>query len=93
MTNDRVPLTQDEQFHHGDIPFVPSDDEPDNVKLIRKQVLENPKLRLWPYVYLDDKYGIVYYCEEDNIEAFEAGEDQAEYEAWMSLVADNQKKP
>ncbi|KAI5362216.1 Putative F-box domain-containing protein [Septoria linicola] len=93
VTNERVPLTQDEQFHQGNTPFVPSDDEPENVKLIRKQVLENPNLRLWPYVYLDDKYGIVYYCEEDNIEAFEAGEDQAEYDAWMRLVASNQNQP
>lgn len=46
---------------------------------------------MWPYVYLDDKYGMVFHDEDENVRAFEAGTDQREFEALMEVAEENWK--
>ncbi|KAM3416527.1 hypothetical protein BST61_g8117 [Cercospora zeina] len=94
LTNDRVPLTDAEEFHGADAAVQPSEHEAAENKSIRRNLREDPKLRLWPYDFLDDKYGMVFCDREQNVSAFESGADQGEFEALMRVVENNdsQKK-
>lgn len=90
------PLTHDEQFHRPESPefkgFVPGDDEPEDVKAVRRELEANPQRRLFTYTTLDDKYGMVFAYEEVNISAFMEGEDQKEFDLLMEMVEGNQSK-
>ncbi|KAF2213843.1 hypothetical protein CERZMDRAFT_95873 [Cercospora zeae-maydis SCOH1-5] len=97
VTNGRAPLTQAEEFHRAeaedeDAAFQPSEDEAAEIKHVRQRLREDPKLRVWPYVYLDDKYGMVFCDEEENVTAFAAGADQREFEALLRVVEDSKQK-
>lgn len=84
------PLTHDEEFvQPEDTPFVPSEDEPDDVKSVRRILSENSERRLFSYVCLDDKYGMVFAYHDVNVEAFLEGNDQREFDALMRSVEGN----
>ncbi|PPJ50696.1 hypothetical protein CBER1_07683 [Cercospora berteroae] len=97
ITNDRAPLTREEEFWRAyaedeAAPFEPREEESTEILHIRERLRRDPKLRVWPYVYLDDKYGMVFHDEDENVTAFEAGADQREYEVLMGVVKENRKK-
>ncbi len=82
----KAPLTSKEQFGESD----PGEDiNADNILEIRR-MLENDKNRkVFCYADIDSKYGMFFRCEEENIEAFERGDDQIEYDKLMKLVNKN----
>lgn len=84
VLNTVVPLSSDEQFNR----YGPKE-EPDEIKAVRERLRAEPHQRLFAYGYLDDKYGMVFANEEENLEYFEQGDDQREYDALMDLVAQN----
>ena len=90
-----APLTSEEQFHGDeqngpDGAYILPDDEPDDVKAVRRAVREEGRT-VFPYYHLDDKYGMVFANEEVTIERFEGREDQNEYDALLELVQENAK--
>ncbi|PIA94465.1 hypothetical protein CB0940_08924 [Cercospora beticola] len=96
ITNVRAPLTREEEFWRAyaedeAAPFQPREEEATEILRIRERLRNDPKLRVWPYVYLDDKYGMVFHDEDENVTAFEAGADQREYEVLMRVVNANRK--
>ncbi|KAF2171379.1 hypothetical protein M409DRAFT_18495 [Zasmidium cellare ATCC 36951] len=91
------PLTHDEQFYRAGeegpvVPYEPPDQEPENVKAVRKGLQEHPSRRLFTYTTLDDKYGMVFAYEEVNIEAFMLGEDQKEFDLLVEMVEGNRRE-
>ncbi|KAK4506471.1 hypothetical protein PRZ48_000203 [Zasmidium cellare] len=97
LTENRVPpLTHEEQFpgHYGDRDphnYTPPDNEPDDVKAVRRGLKEDPGRRLFTYICLDDKYGMVFAYSEVNIQAFLLGEDQREFDALVEMVEGNRR--
>jgi hypothetical protein len=87
VLNTKIPLTSDEEFNRE-----PKKREPEDVKAIRETLQNDSQRRLFSYVALDDKYGMVFKNEEKNVESFEDGDDQREYDAMMELVASNRVK-
>ncbi|KAK5995080.1 hypothetical protein PT974_03473 [Cladobotryum mycophilum] len=81
----RVPLTSDEQYSRDYIAV----NEPEEVQDIRMKLKANPKLRLFGYAYLDDKYGMFFMDEEANVEEFHNGDDQRAYDRLMGFVKAN----
>ncbi|KAI1264351.1 hypothetical protein F5Y18DRAFT_427973 [Xylariaceae sp. FL1019] len=91
LQEDRTPpLTHEEQFHRDDGPYDPPDDEADDVRTVRRILTEDTGRRLFAYVSLDDKYGMVFAYEEVNISAFLEGVDQREFDELMAMVNRNQ---
>ena len=78
------PLTSNEEFpHQGQ---VDEKDEPTEVQQVRQLLRENPKRRLFAYAILDDKYGMFFQDVDENVEAFQRGEDQAAYDRVMERM-------
>jgi len=68
--------------------YVPEEsDESDDIQNVRKILQEDSTRRLFGYGYLDDQYGILCKDEEENVAAFERGEDQQAFNALMAFVA------
>lgn len=88
VTNQRIPLTGDEEFSETDTYNPPEIEEP-QVKLARERLKVEPDARIFSYNRLDDKYGMVFCDEETNLERFESGEDLAEYHRLMEVVKSN----
>lgn len=53
---------------------------------------QNPGRILFPYAYLDDKYGWLFYDDEESLEAFSKVEDQESWNRLMGLVEGNAKE-
>ncbi len=87
VVNQLVPLCETEAYPPE--PAEEDEPKPDNVIAIRETLRLDSGRRLFPYVHLDDKYGMVFAQEETNIEQFEQGKDQKEYDALMELVKAN----
>lgn len=51
-----------------------------------------PDRILFPYMILDDKYGMLFYDDEQSLEAFSNGEDQTSWNRLMGLVERNAKE-
>ena len=93
---DVAPLTHDEEFPQEgqrgpDGAFVPPDDEPDDVKAIRRTVREGRR-KVFPYFSIDGKYGMIFSDKELNIERFEGYEDQRQHDALLDLVQENARR-
>lgn len=91
ISNKSIPLTTDEAFRpeHRDNEtgqYRPPADEPADARQIREQLKRDDKLRLFPYICLDDKYGMVFAQEEANMARFQSGEDQLAYDHLMEVV-------
>lgn len=87
------PVTDEEAFQEEDKgPFMPPDDEPNEIKALRMELASSPKRRLFAYATLDSKYGDVWSCQDVLISRFWDGKDQKEYDSLMDMVKENQKK-
>ena len=87
VENDTIALTADEQFGNRG----KEDEESEEIEAVRTQ-LKIGKRRLFAYTYLDDKYGMVFACEEENVAAFQRGDDQREYDKLMQIVEENARQ-
>ncbi|KAL6895086.1 hypothetical protein GGI43DRAFT_411834 [Trichoderma evansii] len=68
------------------------DDERENIQYIRRKLKADPKLRLFRYSYVDDKYGWLSFDEEKGEEEFKSGNDQKAYDRLIDLVNENAAK-
>ncbi|KAF4420547.1 hypothetical protein FACUT_11131, partial [Fusarium acutatum] len=73
------PITEDEGNYYGDEVYVPPADEDDKIKSWRRKVKEEEGLCIWPYGWLDEKYGSIFPDHEVNLERLESGEDNLEF--------------
>ncbi|KAF5600487.1 hypothetical protein FPANT_2361 [Fusarium pseudoanthophilum] len=80
------PITEDEGDYYGDDVYVPPADEDDKIKSWRRKVKEEEGLCIWPYGWLDEKYGSIYPDHEVNLERLESGEDSMEFKLLMEEV-------
>ena len=88
IINPKAPLTEEENYAQDMEEYMPPDDEPENIKTIRGAIKEEGR-KLLSSNYRDDNYGMVFSYEDINVEEFEAGEDQRDYDALMELVQRN----
>ncbi|KAG5752364.1 hypothetical protein H9Q70_004970 [Fusarium xylarioides] len=80
------PITEDEGDYYGDETYVPPADEDDKIKKWRRRVKEEEGLSIWPYGWLDEKYGSIFPDHEVNLERLESGEDNLEFKVLMEEV-------
>ncbi|KAK2674297.1 hypothetical protein RAB80_009281 [Fusarium oxysporum f. sp. vasinfectum] len=80
------PITEDEGDYYGDEVYVPPADEDDKIKSWRRKSNEEEGLCIWPYGWLDEKYGSIYPDHEVNLERLENGEDNLEFKLLMDEV-------
>lgn len=85
-----IPLTREEEF--GYTPDEDSEIESHEVRTVREELKADSKRRLFPHIYIDEKYGTAYKDEDRNLEMFMRGADQREYDALMGLVANNRTR-
>ncbi|KAL7928266.1 hypothetical protein V8C35DRAFT_318578 [Trichoderma chlorosporum] len=85
---DKVPLTRDEQFD----PDYQFKDESESVQEIRRKLKADPRLQLFGYGYLNDKYGMFFLQEEENEAQFRIGNDQRAFDRIMGFVNSNAVK-
>ncbi len=83
-----MPLTHEECFGREEN----EEEVPDDVREARTILQQNPRRRLFPYAILDDKYGMLFHNEEDNLASFLRGEDQGSWDRLMELVEGNAKE-
>ncbi|KAF4499869.1 hypothetical protein FAGAP_3869 [Fusarium agapanthi] len=79
-------ITEDEGDYYGDEAYVPPADEDDKIKNWRRRVKEEEGLCIWPYGWLDEKYGSIFPDHEVNLERLENGEDSFEFKLLMEEV-------
>ncbi|KAK4060260.1 uncharacterized protein Triagg1_10810 [Trichoderma aggressivum f. europaeum] len=80
-----VPLTEDEKYS-SDYQF---EDEPEGIQEIRRKLKADPRLRLFGYGAVDNKYGMFFLNEQANEEEFKSGDDQRAFDRLMGLVNEN----
>ncbi|KAF5620167.1 hypothetical protein F52700_11487 [Fusarium sp. NRRL 52700] len=80
------PITEDEGDYYGDEVYFPPADEDDKIKTWRRKVKEEEGLCIWPYGWLDEKYGSIFPDHEVNLERLEYGEDNLEFKLLMEEV-------
>lgn len=80
-----VPLTYEESFGHDEN----EDEVPAEVKEAREILRNDPSRRIFAHINLDDKYGMLFDDDEENLASFQRGEDQASYERLMRIVNAN----
>lgn len=84
----KVPLTSDEAFD----PEYEYKIESESVREIRRKLRDNPRLHLFGYARLDDKYGMFFLEAEENVEQFNHGNDQRAYDRLIDLINKNNTK-
>ena len=84
-----APLTREEEFPSGASMDEIYSLDPPEVAEIRQTLKNNPDRRLFGYSYIDDKYGMWFFDEEENVRSFCDGEDQRAYDAFMKTVKQN----
>lgn len=85
LVDSKVPLTSDEEFGSEEN----EEEVPDEVREARTILQQDPGRRLFPYAYLDDKYGNIFFDEEKVLASFLKGEDQRNWDRLMELVERN----
>lgn len=83
-----VPLTNDETYN----PNYQLEDEPEDIQDIRRKLKADPRLRLFGYGSVDDKYGMFFLDADTNEEKFKNGDDQRAFDRLMGLVNENAAK-
>lgn len=83
-----APLTSEEAQKDSNGAYIPLDDEPEDIKAIRKAVKVGHK-KVFPYHVVDEAYGLVSTDEYSNVERFKDSEDQKQYDALMEVVRQN----
>ncbi|GKU07805.1 unnamed protein product [Fusarium langsethiae] len=73
------PITEAEDYHYDDEPYIPPDDEEEKIKEFRRRAKEDEDFCLWPWAGEDEKYGTIYADHERNLERLEAEEDNLEF--------------
>ena len=56
---------------------------------VRQAIQENPSKRLFPFAYLDDKYGFTFDVDDASLASFMAGEDQRAWDSLQDLITRN----
>ena len=87
-----VPLTFEETYESPSSPPQTERAEPENVQQIRRMLNADPRRQVFGYATLDDKYGACDTDEEENVAAFERGEDQVAFDRLMGNVNANAAK-
>ena len=90
-----APLTFEEAYEPPSLPPQTEraePEEPENVQQIRRMLNADPRRRVFGYATLDDKYGDCVVDEEENLAAFERGEDQVALDRLMGNVNANATK-
>ncbi|PNP51312.1 hypothetical protein THARTR1_08069 [Trichoderma harzianum] len=80
-----VPITFDEMFNEFE-------NEPEDIQKIRRKLKTDPRLRLFGYGMVDDKYGMLHLHEDVNVDNFKSGNDQRAFDRLMGLVNENAAK-
>lgn len=79
---DRTPSTSEENYGEDEdeakVPAV--------VKQARQLLKDDISRRLFPYTTLDDKYGMLFQDDNENLTAFQGGKDQASYEKLTAKI-------
>jgi hypothetical protein len=71
---------------YDDLESVPIEGEDEKIKLARQLSETDPSRRPFDYARVDDKYGMLFEDEEQNLTAFLEGQDQAAYDRLMAIV-------
>ena len=87
-----APLTSEETYEPPSFPPQTERVEPGNVQQIRRMLNADPRRRVFGYATLDDKYGACDADDEENVAAFERGEDQVAFDRLMGNVNANAAK-
>ncbi|KAJ1549514.1 hypothetical protein HK405_014677 [Cladochytrium tenue] len=78
-----APLTHREEFEAD---YAPREDEDPRILQARQELCRDKNLKLFPYYYLDDKYGMTFADRELILQRFESGEDQLAYDRLVAKV-------
>lgn len=79
------PLSDSEVY-----PTLAKDEEvPEEVHEAREILERDPSRRLFGYASLDDKYGMIFENDEENLASFQRGEDQASYDCLLRKIDAN----
>lgn len=76
------PLTEAENYADSGEEWEPPEDEEEGIARLRKIVAEDKDI-VWPYVEVDDKYGMLMDNDVLNVEHLGMGDDNKEYRALM----------
>lgn len=84
-----LPLTKHDIYPQG---RGPDEDPSENVLEARRSLQEDSSRRLFAHATLDDKYGMLFEGDEENLASLQRGEDQASYDRLLQIVAANEAK-
>ncbi|KAI8716688.1 hypothetical protein NCS52_00963000 [Fusarium sp. LHS14.1] len=84
------PLTEDENYADEGEDWKPPEDEEEGIARLRRLVVEDGDV-IWPYVEIDEKYGMVMDNDVLNAEHLGLGEDNKEYKAMMDEMERRRK--
>lgn len=84
------PLTEDENYADEDEDWKPPEDEEEGIARLRRMVAEDKEI-IWPYVEIDEKYGMVMDNDVLNAEHLGMGDDNKEYRALMDEMERRRK--
>ena len=87
-----APLTFEEKYQPPSYPPQFEQAEPENVQQIRRSLNADPRRRVFGHATLDDKYGSCDADDEENVAAFERGEDQVAFDRLMDNINANAAK-
>jgi hypothetical protein len=71
---------------------IPQYCDQDKVKEMLEALADDPNRRLFAYINLDDKYGMLMEDEDMELESFRRGHDQRAYDRLMAIVGGNRQK-
>ncbi|RSM06553.1 hypothetical protein CEP52_005717 [Fusarium oligoseptatum] len=84
------PLTEDENYADEEEDWKPPEDEEEGIARLRRMVVEDKDI-IWPYVEIDEKYGMVMDNDVLNVEHLGLGNDNKEYRALMDEMEHRRK--
>ncbi|RSL52224.1 hypothetical protein CEP54_011035 [Fusarium duplospermum] len=84
------PLTEDENYADEEEDWKPPEDEEEGIARLRRMVVEDKDI-IWPYVEIDEKYGMLMDNDVLNAEHLGMGSDNKEYRAMMDEMERRRK--
>ncbi|KAL6362777.1 hypothetical protein LRP88_04082 [Fusarium phalaenopsidis] len=84
------PLTEEENYADEDEDWKPPENEEEGIARLRRMVVEDKEI-IWPYVEIDEKYGMVMDNDVLNVEHLRLGDDNKEYRALMDEMERRRK--
>ncbi|SMQ48223.1 unnamed protein product [Zymoseptoria tritici ST99CH_3D7] len=93
VTTDNATVTESEEAHSDDQgpAILVSGQESEDVKDIRRQLLDGPNRRLWVYAKLDPDSGVIVHDLAEIVTNNKMGQDQDKYDELMVLVRQNRE--